>query len=64
MMGTEIDARASHKRSHILEAARKRFIAEGYSGAGMEAVARDAMVSTATLYDLFGGKADLFRCVA
>ncbi len=30
----------------------------------MEAIARDAGISTATLYDLFSGKAELFRCVA
>jgi AcrR family transcriptional regulator len=60
----EADVRAERKRAEILEAARRRFISEGYAGAGMEAIARDASISTATLYDLFAGKAELFRCVA
>jgi AcrR family transcriptional regulator len=30
----------------------------------MEAIARDAAISTATLYDQFSSKAELFRCVA
>jgi AcrR family transcriptional regulator len=60
----ESDARAGRKRAEILEAARRRFIREGYAGTGMEAVARDAAVSTATLYDHFSSKAELFRCVA
>lgn len=60
----ESDARMERKRAEILEAARRRFINEGYAGAGMEAIARDAAISTATLYDLFAGKAELFRCVA
>lgn len=36
---------------------------EGYAGTGMELVARDAQVSTATLYLHFSSKADLFRQV-
>jgi AcrR family transcriptional regulator len=60
----ESDGRAGRKRSDILEAARRRFIADGYAGAGMEAIARDTGISTATLYDLFSSKAELFRCVA
>ncbi len=44
-------------------AAKRRFMVEGYAGAGMEAVARDAQVSTATLYALFPSKARLFQAV-
>ena len=58
------DERAGRTRADILEAARRRFIAEGYAGAGMEAIARDTGISTATLYDLFSSKAELFRSVA
>jgi AcrR family transcriptional regulator len=64
MTTIEADARSGRKRAEILEAARRRFVLEGYAGAGMEAVARDAAVSTATLYDQFSSKAELFRCVA
>lgn len=64
MTSVASDARPGRKRAEILEAARRRFIAEGYAGAGMEAIARDASISTATLYDLFSSKAELFRCVA
>lgn len=60
----ESDLCAGRKRAEILEAARRRFIGEGYAGAGMEAIARDAGISTATLYDQFSSKAELFRCVA
>jgi AcrR family transcriptional regulator len=63
MTSVESDVRA-RKRAEILEVARRRFIAEGYAGAGMEAIARDAAISTATLYDQFSSKAELFRCVA
>lgn len=36
---------------------------EGYASTGMEQVARDASVSTATLYSYFPSKADLFQHV-
>lgn len=55
--------RTERKRSLILLAARAIFAREGYSQAGMEQVARDAGVSTATLYAHFPSKAELFRVV-
>jgi AcrR family transcriptional regulator len=57
------ETRSARKRKHILESARSIFAREGFSHAGMEQVARDAGVSTATLYAHFPGKADLFRVV-
>lgn len=51
------------RRLAILRHARKAFVSEGYAGAKMEPIARDAGVSTATLYSLFDGKADLFSAV-
>lgn len=51
------------KRLAILKAARHQFMTEGYASAGMAPVAREAGVSTATLYALFPGKAELFRNV-
>lgn len=56
--------RARHKREEILVAARAHFLREGYADAGMEAVARAAGVSTATLYAYFPSKAELFRIIA
>lgn len=47
----------------ILKAARAHFMKNGYDGAKMEFIARDAGVSTATIYALHRGKPELFRCV-
>lgn len=58
-----LEAAAEEKRRGILRVARKHFMTEGYAATGMEAVARDAGVSTATLYAHFPGKADLFNRV-
>ncbi|MDX2234136.1 MAG: TetR/AcrR family transcriptional regulator [Hyphomonadaceae bacterium] len=52
--------RSLQKRSAILDAARRRFAADGYTGASMEAIALAAEVSTATLYKLFPSKLALF----
>lgn len=38
-------------------------MAGGFADTGIEAVAREARVSTATLYDLFPGKTQLFQAV-
>jgi AcrR family transcriptional regulator len=57
------EARSERKRRLILAAAKDVFAREGYSHAGMEQVARDAGVSTATLYAHFPSKAELFRVV-
>lgn len=55
--------RSERKRSHILLAAKDVFAREGFSQAGMEQVAGNAGVSTATLYAHFPSKAELFRVV-
>ncbi|MEP5368439.1 helix-turn-helix domain-containing protein, partial [Parvibaculum sp.] len=61
-MGLETHRRriSAQKRSSILGAARKNFLTNGYSGAGMAEIARDADVSTATLYKHFSSKEALF----
>lgn len=59
----EGETRSARKRRDILNAARQLFLSEGYAGAGMEQVAREAAVSTATLYVHFPSKSDLFRAV-
>jgi AcrR family transcriptional regulator len=50
-------------RRLIIEAARREFLANGYAGASMVAVAERAGVSTKTMYRLIPTKADLFRSV-
>lgn len=51
------------KRQAILRHARKAFVSEGYAATKIEPIAREAGVSTATLYALFDGKAQLFSAV-
>lgn len=51
------------KRQAIIRHARKAFVREGYAATKIEPVAREAGVSTATLYALFEGKAQLFSAV-
>jgi TetR/AcrR family transcriptional regulator, regulator of autoinduction and epiphytic fitness len=47
---------ARQTRHEIIEAARKLFIARGYSGATMESIAREAGVAVETVYAIFGNK--------
>lgn len=47
----------------IIKEARQHFAAEGYAGTRIEPIAREASVSTATLYMLFDSKAALFEAV-
>jgi AcrR family transcriptional regulator len=56
-------AQAASNRRHILEAARVRFLADGYGGTTMAAIAAAAEVSTPTVYAAFGSKAELLRRV-
>ena len=51
------------KLQAILEAATRAFIAHGYSGVSMEAIAVAAPVSKPTLYNHFRSKQDLFAAV-
>ena len=51
------------KRAAILQAARQNFFAEGYTRAAMAEIARQADVSTATLYKHFSSKDVLFGAV-
>jgi AcrR family transcriptional regulator len=50
-------------RQLVIAAARQEFLANGYAGASMAAVAERAGVSTKTMYRLIPTKADLFRSV-
>jgi AcrR family transcriptional regulator len=51
------------KVRQILAAARKVFMEQGYGAASMDAIARQAPVSKATLYTHFDGKAALFAAL-
>lgn len=51
------------KRQTIIRYARKAFVNDGYAATKIEPIAREAGVSTATLYALFDGKAQLFTAV-
>ena len=64
-MGLETHRRkvSAQKRNSILKAARANFLTNGYSRAGMAEIAREADVSTATLYKHFASKEALFTAV-
>ena len=51
------------KRQAILDAAKQAFLANGYSGASIEAIAMAAPVSKPTLYNHFKSKQELFAAV-
>lgn len=51
------------RRAALVRQARQHFITEGYVGTRMEPIAREAGVSTATLYAMFENKAALFAAV-
>jgi TetR/AcrR family transcriptional repressor of mexJK operon len=51
------------KRQAVLEAAKRAFLARGYSGASMDAIAEAAPVSKPTLYSHFKSKQELFAAV-
>ena len=54
---------AGSKQAQIMEAAGTLFLEHGYSAVSMDAVAKKANVSKATLYAHFGGKEELFRAM-
>lgn len=54
-------ARAAETRSRIIEAAHRRFVADGYAATTIAAVAMAAEVSTPTVYAGFGTKAQLLK---
>jgi AcrR family transcriptional regulator len=59
----EMTAKAEKKRAQILDGARVVFLAEGFDGASMEAIAHAAGVSKGTLYTYFRGKDELFTAL-
>jgi AcrR family transcriptional regulator len=57
------DVAANPKVQLIVEAARRLFMADGYGATSMDAIARAAGVSKATLYSHFTNKAELFAAI-
>lgn len=56
-------SRMAPKREAIQKAAAQVFLRDGFAGASMDAIAREAGVSKATLYSHFQGKDDLFGAI-
>lgn len=56
-------ATASRKPDQILKAAYRVFLEQGYGTASMDAIAREAGVSKATLYAHFASKEELFTAI-
>lgn len=50
----------ARNREVVLNAARRVFLARGYAGSSLEAIADDAGFSIGVVYSQFGSKADLF----
>jgi len=60
---TRRQAQARQTRARIIEAAEAQFLADGYSGASVAAIAAAADVSVDTIYKGFGGKSGLIRAI-
>lgn len=56
-----LDPRVARSRAAILEAASRQFLAHGYLAANVDEIAAEARVSKRTIYNIFGGKEQLFR---
>jgi TetR/AcrR family transcriptional repressor of mexJK operon len=56
-------AAPQRKRRQVVEAAARLFMAQGYGATSMDAIAREAGVSKATLYAYFPGKDALFAAI-
>ena len=56
-------AQAQATRDAILEAARRRFLEDGFSGTTIASIATDIGVSVDTIYKTFGGKPGLVRAI-
>jgi TetR/AcrR family transcriptional regulator, mexJK operon transcriptional repressor len=59
----DIEAPPSSKAESILAAAKRAFLAAGFAAVSMDAIAREAGVSKATVYAHFAGKEELFGAV-
>ncbi len=57
------DARNAMYRELIVEAAERVFAEQGFEATRVQAVAKEAGISLATLYGVFPGKLDLYRAI-
>ncbi|MFU8776529.1 MAG: TetR/AcrR family transcriptional regulator [Roseovarius sp.] len=64
MSATAIEIKKGRKFDQVLEGARKVFMRDGFEGASVDEIAREAQVSKATLYSYFPDKRLLFSEVA
>ena len=62
--GRPTSANAPARKTELMDAAARTFLAHGYGGASMDRIAAAARVSKATIYARFGTKAALFEAVA
>jgi AcrR family transcriptional regulator len=62
-MNAEARIKKGRKFDQVIEGARAVFMREGYEGASVDEIARDAGVSKATLYSYFPDKQHLFLAV-
>jgi len=64
-MGRLVKAKAASptKRERVVDAATRLFLEEGYGATGMDAIAKEADVSKATVYSYYADKASLFADV-
>lgn len=63
-MGGQVRQGLAEKREAIVCGARRVFGRDGYTRTSIDAIAKEAVVSTRTIYNHFpGGKAELFRVV-
>jgi TetR/AcrR family transcriptional repressor of mexJK operon len=57
---TTLDPRVARSRAVIVAAAYEHFLRNGYLGANVDQIAAEARVSKRTVYNIFGGKEQLF----
>lgn len=60
---TRRQAQAAQTRQDILDAANRLFVARGYAGTTLVAIAQAAGVVVETIYRAYGSKAELFKAV-
>ena len=61
--GPKARARQEAQRARILEAARKCFSEQGFHGAGMSAIAKEAGMSQGLIYRYFTNKAAIIQAI-
>lgn len=64
MSATAVEIKKGRKFDQVLEGARRVFMRDGFEGASVDDIAREAQVSKATLYSYFPDKRLLFSEVA